>query len=256
MFPIRDTIPTSTRPYVVYAIVAANFFVFLREISLGLLHGGGREISEFFFAYGLVPAFYSEPGIVEVALGRAPTLFEQGLPFLSSLFLHGGIMHILGNMWMLWIFGDNVEDRLGHIGFSLFYLGCGVAAGLTHLVFNFDSAMPVIGASGAIAGVMGAYMVLYPRARVVAAIPIFFFLYFMELPAFVFLGFWFVLQLFNSSLGGASSVAWMAHIGGFVVGAIFALILGGGRSFGGPGSFHRRAAPLKFSDSVDKGWRR
>lgn len=244
----------------VYGLIALNFLVFLKEISLGLIHAGAtQEILAFFYGYGLVPAFYSNPEVVVEALGRQPSILEQVLPFLTSIFVHGGIMHILSNMWMLYIFGDNVEDWLGHGWFVLFYVACGVAAGVTHVVFNLGSTMPVVGASGAIAGVMGAYLVLYPRARVVTAIPIFFFLYFAELPAFLFLGFWFLLQIFGTGAGAASSVAWWAHIGGFIAGALVTIIMGGGKDIFGPrgggGGGGFKPPPNRYSDNVDRGWR-
>ncbi len=139
----------------------------------------------------------------------------------------GGFWHLLGNMWSLYIFGDNVEDRLGHLHYLLFYLICGIASGLSHMMLNMNSNVPTIGASGAIAGVMGAYFILHPRARILTLIPIFFIPYFLEIPAYVFLGFWFVLQFLYAAGSHAQTggVAWWAHIGGFVFGIIFLKIL-------------------------------
>ena len=139
------------------------------------------------------------------------------------MFLHGGFLHIIRNMWFLYIFGDNIEDRLGHIRYLVFYLFCGVAAGLVHLFTNWNSNIPTIGASGAISGVMGAYLLLYPRSRILTLIPIFFFFQFVEIPAFIFLGFWLLLQLFSASLTprNVGGIAFWAHIGGFVAGLIF-----------------------------------
>jgi membrane associated rhomboid family serine protease len=160
------------------------------------------------------PAYYNEPG----------RIFGDGRSILVSMFLHGGWAHLLGNMLYLWIFGDNVEDRLGHLKYLVFYLACGWAATLAHAWANPQSAMPAIGASGAIAGVLGAYLVIFPRARVLTLIPLGFFLRLTELPAVIVLGLWFVLQLFSgvASLGArtaeAGGVAWWAHIGGFAVG--------------------------------------
>jgi membrane associated rhomboid family serine protease len=138
------------------------------------------------------------------------------------MFLHGGFFHLLGNMWFLYIFGDNVEDRLGHFRYLVFYLLCGLTSGISHLFLNWTSQIPTIGASGAIAGVMGAYFLLYPGAKVLTLVPIFFFLHFIEIPAFLFLGFWIFFQFFNAAfspqLGG---IAWWAHIGGFFFGIIF-----------------------------------
>jgi hypothetical protein len=138
------------------------------------------------------------------------------------MFLHGGFWHLLGNMWSLYIFGDNVEDRLGPFRYLVFYFLCGIVSGLSHLIFNPFSNMPTIGASGAIAGVMGAYFILHPRARILTLIPIIIIPYFVEIPAFLFLGFWFVLQFYNVAIsqGNFSGIAWWAHIGGFVFGMI------------------------------------
>jgi hypothetical protein len=139
------------------------------------------------------------------------------------MFLHGGFLHIIMNMWFLYIFGDNIEDRLGHIRYVIFYLFCGVAAGLVHLFTNWSSNIPTIGASGAISGVMGAYLLLYPRSRILTLIPIFFFFQFVEIPAFIFLGYWLLIQLFSASLApkNVGGVAFWAHIGGFVAGLFF-----------------------------------
>jgi membrane associated rhomboid family serine protease len=159
----------------------------------------------------------------------APSAVPAWLTPLTCIFLHGGWMHFLGNMWFLFIFGDNVEDRMGHFGYLAFYLAAGVAASLAHLASAPGSTIPTIGASGAIAGVMGAYMCLYPKAMVLSVIPIFFFIEMVVLPAPVFLGFWFVLQFFQGvwSITGtqAAGVAWWAHIGGFLVGLIVAAVL-------------------------------
>jgi membrane associated rhomboid family serine protease len=145
------------------------------------------------------------------------------LPFFTSLFLHGGFLHLLGNMWFLYIFGDNVEDRFGHLRYLAFYLLCGLAAGASHLVLNWHSNVPTIGASGAIAGVMGAYLILYPRAKVLTLLPLFFFFTFVELPAFLFLGIWFLFQFLiaAAAAGQAGGIAWGAHIGGFIFGIVF-----------------------------------
>jgi membrane associated rhomboid family serine protease len=145
------------------------------------------------------------------------------LPFLTSMFLHGGLLHIVANLWTLWIFGDNVEDRMGPLRFSVFYLLCGLFAGFVHWITNPSSTVPTVGASGAIAGVLGAYLLLYPRARVVTAVPLFFYPIVFELPAVIYLGFWFLLQIWSGfvSLANPSDVggvAWWAHIGGFVAG--------------------------------------
>jgi membrane associated rhomboid family serine protease len=212
MIPIRDAIRSKNFPIVNTLIILLNIIAFLWQLLQG------PHLKETVFLYGIVPVRYSDPG-----LSIHFTLFQQLIPFLTSMFLHGGFLHILGNMWFLYIFGDNIEDRLGHIRYLLFYLLCGIASGLVHLLTNWNSKIPTIGASGAIAGVMGAYLLLYPHARVLTLIPIFFFFQFVELPAFFFLGFWFLLQLFSASLtrSGVGGIAFWAHIGGFLSGIIF-----------------------------------
>jgi membrane associated rhomboid family serine protease len=212
MIPIRDAIRSKHFPAVNVLIIGLNIIVFLWELIQG------PHLEEALFLFGVVPIRYSDP-----ALSTHFTTFQQFLPFLTSMFLHGGFLHILGNMWFLYIFGDNIEDRLGHIRYLIFYIFCGVAAGLVHLFTNWNSKIPTIGASGAISGVMGAYLLLYPRARILTLIPIFFFFRFVELPAFIFLGFWLFLQLFSANLtpSNVGGVAFWAHIGGFVAGLIF-----------------------------------
>jgi len=212
MIPIRDTIRSKNFPAVNSIIIGLNILVFLWQLLQG------PQLKEVLYLYGMVPLRYSNP-----ELSAHFTRFQQYLPFLSSMFLHGGFLHILMNMWFLYIFGDNIEDRLGHIRYLVFYLLCGVAAGLVHLFTNWNSNIPTIGASGAISGVMGAYLLLYPRSRILTLIPIFFFFQFVEIPAFIFLGFWLFIQLFSASLTprNVGGVAFWAHIGGFVAGLIF-----------------------------------
>ena len=216
MIPLRDTTLTKNVPVVNYAIIGINVVIFILQLSQG------AEWNKFVFTYGLVPARYSIPQIS--AYFSAP---QQVFSFLSFMFLHGGFWHLLGNMWSLYIFGDNVEDRLGPLRYLLFYLICGVASGVSHLLLNMHSNLPTIGASGAIAGVMGAYFILHPRSKILTLIPIFFIPYFIEIPAYVFLGLWFVLQFINATVsqGQAGGVAWWAHIGGFIFGIIFLKIL-------------------------------
>lgn len=198
-----------------YLIIVLNVFVFIIEIQAGVLSRiPTEETYAFFNKFGILPIRYSDP-----SLSARFTLWEQSLPFFSSIFIHGGFFHLLGNMWMLWIFGDNVEEWLGTVRFLACYLVWGLFAGLIHLAFNFTSTLPTVGASGAIAGVLGAYMLKFPKARVLTLVPIFFFFQFIELPAVVFLGIWFFLQLIQGAGGVAGNVAWMAHIGGFVAGA-------------------------------------
>ncbi|MGC9976482.1 MAG: rhomboid family intramembrane serine protease [Syntrophales bacterium] len=212
MIPIRDTIPSKHYPVVNTIIIVANIFVFMVEVSQG------GALNRFIYTYGLVPLRYSVPQIAHHS-----TFSQQMFPFISFMFLHGSFWHLAGNMWFLYIFGDNVEDRLGHLRYLFFYFLCGVSSGLTHLFFNLDSSMPTIGASGAIAGVMGAYFILYPRARIVTLIPIIFIPYFVELPAAIFLGIWLFIQFISATLTSvnAGGIAWWAHIGGFIFGALF-----------------------------------
>jgi membrane associated rhomboid family serine protease len=200
MIPLRDVIPSRTFPFVTITIIVLNALAWMLELSLG-----PRELREFLYVYGVVPADF-----------HAPTL-------ITSMFLHGSWSHILGNMWYLWIFGDNVEDQCGHGRFVVFYLLCGIAAAMGQVIMNSSSVLPTIGASGAIAGVMGAYFILYPQSRVLTLIPIFWFEV-IEVPAIVLLGFWFLMQLVNAGTLAASTtstgggVAFAAHVAGFLVG--------------------------------------
>jgi membrane associated rhomboid family serine protease len=212
LIPIRDTIRSETYPIINYVLIALNILAFLVEQLQG------RNLNEFIFTYGLVPARYSVPQI-----SAQFTSGQQVIAFLAFMFLHGGFFHLLGNMWFLYIFGDNVEDRLGHFRYLVFYLLCGWASGISYLVLNWASQVPTIGASGAIAGVMGAYFILYPRAKVLTLVPIFFFLYFIKIPAFLFLGVWFLFQSLSAAALSAqtSGIAWWAHVSGFIFGIIF-----------------------------------
>jgi membrane associated rhomboid family serine protease len=212
LIPIRDTLRTETHPVVNYLLIAINTLVFLVELSVG------SRLQDFLFLYGLVPARYSVPEISAYFSTN-----QQLVPFLTFMFLHGGFLHLIGNMWFLYIFGDNIEDHLGHLRYLAFYLLCGLASGLSHLVLNWGSRLPTVGASGAIAGVMGAYFLLHPRAKILTLVPIFFFIQFLEVPAFLFLGIWFVFQFLSAggSSAGAGGVAWWAHVGGFLFGILF-----------------------------------
>jgi membrane associated rhomboid family serine protease len=200
MIPLRDVIPSRTTPYITITIIVLNALAWLFEVSLP-----HQVLNEFLTIYGVVPADFSPPTLI------------------TSMFLHGSWSHVIGNMWYLWIFGDNVEDRVGHGRFIIFYLLCGSVAGLGQVAVDPSSTLPTIGASGAIAGVMGAYFVLYPRSRVLTLIP-WIFLQIVELPATLLLGFWFLMQLFSagtiamttSSSGGG--VAFAAHVVGFLIG--------------------------------------
>ncbi len=216
MIPIRDANPSRGFPLVNYLIILVCLLVFIYELVLE-----PYQLNRFFFSYGIVPIRY-----FRLDVARHFDLTEQLLPFLSSMFIHGGWLHLIGNMWTLYIFGDNVEGALGHLRYLLFYLLCGIVASLLHLFTNPFSPIPTIGASGAIAGVMGAYMRLYPGARVLTLVPIFFFIQLVELPAVIFLGLWFIMQFYSGLLSLASGVsqfggvAWWAHIGGFIGGMV------------------------------------
>jgi len=212
MIPIRDTIPSKNYPVVNNCIIGINVVLYLVQMAQG------PDLNRFVYIYGLVPARYSIPQITSYF-----TTGQQFFSLLSFMFLHGGFWHLLGNMWSLYIFGDNVEDRLGPLRYIVFYLLCGITSGLSHLIFNLNSNIPTIGASGAIAGVMGAYLILHPKAKILTLIPIIFIPWFIEIPAFFFLGFWFVLQFINAagSHGSIGGIAWWAHIGGFIFGIIF-----------------------------------
>ena len=213
MIPLRDTIPHRGPPLMTWTLIAMNTAVYAFQITLS-----PRQLELFLTQLGIVPArLLGEFGPAEA------------LTVLTSMFLHGGWFHVIGNMWSLWIFGDNVEDRLGHARFVAFYIGCGTAASAVHIALSPSSSIPTIGASGAIAGVMGAYMVLFPYSRVITLVPILFFFHIIEVPAYFFLAFWFLLQL-GSGLASLSvrdtvlahGVAWWAHIGGFAAGLVVA----------------------------------
>jgi rhomboid family protein len=219
MIPLRDRNPSGIFPTVTLALIVVNTIVFLYEVSLG--PGVGAFIKHF----SLVPALVTG----NLRYGTV-TFSDTVAPFFTSMFLHGGWLHLISNMWFLWIFGDNVEDTLGPVRFILFYFLCGLAAALTHFAVQPESALPVLGASGAIAGVLGAYAVLYPGARVVTLVPIFFFLQIMELPAVIMIGYWFVLQILSGSLEAVSPMrgggtAWWAHVGGFLAGMALILLM-------------------------------
>jgi membrane associated rhomboid family serine protease len=215
MIPLKDINPSRSTPFVNISLIVANVVVFFYQVSLP-----AHAFKAFVFAYATVPAriplLLSGHGSAQVALE----------PLFTSMFLHGGLMHLLGNMLFLYIFGDNVEDYFGHIGYLLFYMFCGIGSGLVHVLFNLHSTIPAIGASGAISGVMGAYIYLFPRAQILT----FFFIFLIPIPAFFILGYWFVFQFFQalSGLGGdpAGGVAVWAHVGGFLIGLGIAAILG------------------------------
>lgn len=225
MIPLRDVNPSRGTATVNLAIIAVCVVVFIYEVILG--HG----VEQFLFAYGLIPA-----KLTQTEISMHFSVVERALPLFTSMFLHGGWLHLVGNMWTLYIFGDNVESELGHLRYILFYILSGLIAAAIQVFTNFDSRIPTIGASGAVAGVMGAYFILYPHARILAFVPVFFFFTLMEIPAYVFLGFWFVLQFFSgtfsllSSARNVGGVAWWAHIGGFAGGILLLFLFTGGRS--------------------------
>src|SRR5215813_8699773 len=208
MIPLRDVIPSRTVPYLTVTIIILNALAWFYELSLPR-----EDLPVFLQQFGVVPAYFA-----------APTL-------ISSMFLHGSWSHVLGNMWYLWIFGDNVEDRMGHFRFLVFYLLCGIVAAFGQILIDPTSTLPTIGASGAIAGVMGAYFVLYPQSRVLTLIPLIVFWEIIELPAILLLGFWFLMQLFSagaiavtSATHGSGGVAFMAHVAGFLTGIVGVMV--------------------------------
>ena len=220
MIPLRDDQPAFGTPAVNYFLIAFNTLIFLFQQTLS-----NRGLRDLIAQFALIPDH------VAVALsghggGIVPAIF----PMFTSMFLHGGWMHLIGNMWVLWIFGDNIEDQLGHFQYLVFYLTCGVGAAALHVLLNWGSPIPTVGASGAIAGVMGAFLLLYPRARVTTFLPPFFL---FPLPAWVVLGYWIVVQFFSGAAtslvyarqGGSGGIAFWAHVGGFVVGMILIKVL-------------------------------
>ena len=218
MIPLRDVIPSRTTPYIVITIIGLNGLAWFYELAMP------RDVLPLFLQfYGVVPADFSTPTLV------------------SSMFLHGSWSHVIGNMWYLWIFGDNIEDQLGHGRFMIFYLLCGMAAALGQVVMDPTSTLPTIGASGAIAGVMGAYFVLYPQSRVLTLVPLWFYFEIFEMPAIVLLGFWFLMQLFSAGTvaatagtHGGGGIAFMAHVAGFLTGVV------------GVFAFRRRRRPVEW----------
>jgi len=212
MFPLYDTARSRKFPLINLLLIGANAFAFFLE--LGMTPG---ELEAFIFANGLIPA---------QLLGNPPA---EWMTIFTSMFRHGGWFHIISNMWVLYIFGDNIEARMGAMVYFVFYLLSGVAAAFLQTVVDPASQVPMIGASGAVAGVLGAYLVLYPRSRIASLVPIFFIFTIVELPAFVFLVFWFISQLYSGLFalqGSAGGIAWWAHVGGFLFGIFIALIFG------------------------------
>jgi membrane associated rhomboid family serine protease len=221
MFPIKNTVPTRYPPVVTWTLIAVNCAVFLFQVSLT-----PAQLDRFLLDFALIPARYLEI----FGYGIADFTAADIVPFFTMMFLHGGWLHLILNMWMLWLFGPAIEDRVGAGRFLAFYLACGVAAALAHVIFNLPSTVPAVGASGAIAGVLGCFMRLFPLARVIVLVPVLFIPLFFEVPALVFIGMWFLIQLFQGAFelllpSGGGGVAWWAHIGGFVAGLLLSPLL-------------------------------
>lgn len=230
MIPLRDTTKSAGFPFVNFTLIIICALTFLYEVSLG------RNMIVFIYEYGLIPAdvFSSSPNT---------GFYDRSYPFFSSMFLHGGWLHLIGNMLFLYIFGDNVEGRMGHFKYLVFYIICGLAAAVFQFVTNINSDIPMVGASGAISGVLGAYITFYPRSKILTLVPIFFFIQLIHIPAAVFIFIWFIIQFLSgvSTLGvpkETGGIAFWAHIGGFVAGLILARFFEKKR-------YHLKTAPQK-----------
>jgi membrane associated rhomboid family serine protease len=211
-----DSVPSRSVPVVTRTLILINVVVFFFELALPQ-----ETLEQVFYLFGIVPARFAHPNWA----ARVGFPVNDYWPLLTHQFLHGGWLHIIGNMWTLWIFGDNVEDRMGPLRFLFFYLTCGLVAAVTEMITQPESAVPTVGASGAIAGVLGAYLLLFPTARLVVLFPVLFLPFFFQLPAVLYLGAWFVIQLFSGALALASpahvgGIAWWAHVGGFTAGLL------------------------------------
>ncbi|MFP5501007.1 MAG: rhomboid family intramembrane serine protease [Candidatus Sericytochromatia bacterium] len=224
MIPLHDENPRHLTPFVTWALIAANVLVFIYQLTLG-----EQGLTQFYYAYAVVPSEMT--GDLGALVAGNPAPAQDYLPLLTSMFMHGGFMHLIGNMLFLHVFGDNIEDRLGHGAYLTFYLLGGLAASLAHAYSAPASQIPSLGASGAIGAVLGAYIVLHPTARITTLAVLGFFITTFRLPAIVYLGIWFVLQAFSglASLGSTTAaesggVAWWAHIGGFLFGVLVGLI--------------------------------
>jgi len=216
MFPLRDDAPRSTTPWVTFFLIALNVVAFLFEIGLA-----PRARAQFIYQFAVIPSHITE--MARGAGAAGPAL----IPILTSMFLHASWLHLIANMWALWIFGDNIEDHLGHFRYLVLYLLSGLAASLLHIAFNAGSPVPSVGASGAIAGVMGAYFLLFPSARVLTLVPLVFYVTFVWLPAWLVLGFWFVAQFLSGAATSiadsrqpSGGIAFWAHVGGFLAGVL------------------------------------
>ena len=216
MIPLKDLNPRQSFPAVTLLLIAANVIVFLYQVALPQPAGDA-----------FVRTFALTPSHIKLALeGHRYTPLEAFLPLFTSMFLHGGWLHIIGNMWFLWIFGDNVEDRFGHLGYLMFYIICGLGSGASQVIFSWGSKIPSLGASGAISGVLGAYIVFFPRAKILTLVPLLIIFFTVRVPAAIFIGLWFVMNFLSGvgSLGATNTggVAWWAHVGGFLIGVIIA----------------------------------
>ena len=214
MIPLKNLRPRIHFPSITLALIVINFIVFFYQLTLD-----PRALQSFIVTYSMIPAR------AQLALAHSQYTLAQGfLPLFTSMFLHAGWLHIIGNMWFLWLFGPNVEDRLGHVPYVGFYLVCGLGAGIAQTVFSLGSTIPGLGASGAIAGVLGAYVVFFPSSRILTLVTLFFWWFFARLPAVLFIGLWFAVQFLSGlgSLGSAQAggVAWWAHVGGFLLGML------------------------------------
>lgn len=263
MIPLKDNIPSRSTPVVNIVLIAVCAAAFMAQL---FQESGQASLIE---RYGMVPARVTTPDVeiliadvkrVQTPAGVAlaeferemsPTAVPSWMTLLTCVFLHGGWMHFLGNMWILWIFGDNVEDRYGHFGYLIFFLASGFLASLAHYLVNRHSGVPTIGASGAIAGVMGAYFLLYPRARVLTVVPIFILIQILWLPAPLFLGFWFLMQFYQGTFAVVSTasggIAWWAHIGGFAAGLLLTRQLLKSRRLGTPVAARRSGSDHAFN---------
>ena len=216
MIPLKDLNPRRSFPIVTLLLIVANIAVFIYQITLP-----SASINTFVNAYALTPSH------IKLALeGHRYTPLQAFLPLFTSMFLHGGFLHIIGNLWFLWIFGDNVEDQLGPLGYLLFYIVCGLGSGATQVIFSWGSKIPSLGASGAISGVLGAYLVFFPRAKILTLVPLLIIFFTVRVPAAIFIGLWFLMNFLSgiSSIGmlNTGGVAWWAHVGGFLLGVLIA----------------------------------
>ncbi len=227
MFPLKTTVRVDSWSVITWLLIALNVYFFVGQHQVA-----DADMNSFYSTYALTPGQFS--GLLDGSRSITDYSARDFIPFVSCIFLHGGLWHLLGNMLSLWVFGPNVEDRLGHVGFLIFYIACGLAANFAQVGFSIDGSIPVLGASGAIAGVMGAFFVMFPKARVVSVVPIWIIPLIVRIPAFFFLLFWIGMNVINGlteirlathGQSETAGVAWWAHIGGFVIGMLLAVFL-------------------------------